>query len=98
MISLGCGCGVTGARNFRQHVIWFATGIALPWGAVIVSGMAVPRVYFAFVAKSHFNGFTMVALGVGNRGWEVVIGGLSKSWYELSLGFLPFWRDPWIFM
>lgn len=83
---------------FQQNVIWFSTRITLPLGAAIVAGVAVARVYFGFVAKSHFNGFTMVALGVGNRGWEVVIGGLSKAWYDLSLGLLPFWRDPWVFL
>jgi len=28
--------------------------------------------------------------------YNIVIGGLTKAAYDLSMGLLPFWENPWI--
>src|SRR2546425_4720688 len=83
---------------FQKNVLAFAGMLSLPRSIGIIGAFAAIALYFHFKAKDHLEGFRNVTRLVGGRCWNVVIGGLSKAFYNLAIGLLPFWQNPWIFV
>jgi hypothetical protein len=83
---------------FQQNVLTFAGMLTLSRSIGTVGAFAAIALYFHFVAKDHLRGFKEATQAVGGRCWNIVIGGLSKSFFDLATGLLPFWQNPWIFV
>jgi len=83
---------------FEKDVLAFAGLLTLPWIISIIGSFAGAALYFHFIAKDKLMGFKLVTHLVSSRCWNVVIGGLSKAFFDLATGLLPFWQNPWIFV
>jgi len=83
---------------FQTNVLTFAGRLTPPWIIGIISAFAVTGLYFHFVAKDHLSSFKNVTHAVTSRCWNLVIGGLSKAFFNLAIGLVPFWQNPWIFV
>jgi hypothetical protein len=83
---------------FQQSVLTFAGMLTLPRTIAIIGAFAATALYFRFVARNHLRGFKDATGAIGSRSWNVVIGGLSKAFFDLATGLLPFWQNPWIFV
>jgi hypothetical protein len=82
---------------FEKDVLAFAGLLTLPWIIGIIASFAGAALYFHFIAKDKLRSFKLVTHLVSSRCWNVVIGGLSKAFFDLAAGLLPFWQNPWIF-
>ncbi len=83
---------------FQKNVLVFAGWLTLPWVVGIIGSFAGAGLYFHFIAKGKLRGFKLVTHLVSSRCWNIVIGGLSKAFFDLATGLLPFWQNPWIFV
>jgi hypothetical protein len=83
--------------TFEKDVLAFAGLLTLPWIIGIIASFAGAALYFHFIAKDKLRSFRLVTHLVSSRCWNVVIGGLSKAFFDLAAGLLPFWQNPWIF-
>jgi len=83
---------------FQKNVLAFAGLLTLPRIIGIIGSFAVVGLYFHFRAKDKLRSFQKATHLVGSRCWNIVIGGLSKAFFDLAIGLLPFWQNPWIFV
>jgi hypothetical protein len=83
---------------FQKNVLAFAGLLTPPRIIGVIGAFAVAGVYFHFWAKQHLRSFQDITHAVGNRSWNLVLGGLSKAFSDLAVGLLPFWQNPWIFV
>jgi hypothetical protein len=83
---------------FQKNVLAFAGLLTLPRIIAIIGSFIAAGLYFRFIAKDKLRSFQNATQLIGSRGWNIVIGGLSRALFDLAVGLLPFWQNPWIFV
>ena len=82
---------------FQKEVLAAITSPYFIWVSVtIISVVTGSRLYVHFRAQTQLASFGNVVAGAAGHGYNIVIGGLTKAAYDLSMGLLPFWENPWI--
>jgi hypothetical protein len=64
----------------------------------LAEGIVVAGVVFHFPLSKYREGFRASLKYPSDWLWSFFIGGLGRGFWNLSLGLLPFYQNPWVFV